>query len=102
MPKRPISIENGRLYLRYGIMNETTIELNKIESIILSSKDIEPTTETRRLSILGELESHNLVIRLKEENILYGLYGIKRKYKVLALYVDNKEEFQNQVNKYIQ
>jgi hypothetical protein len=102
MPKRPISIENGRLYLRYGIMNETTIELNKIESIILSSKDIEPTTETRRLSILGELESHNLVIRLKEENTLYGLYGIKRKYKVLALYVDNKAEFLDQVNKYIQ
>jgi hypothetical protein len=33
---------------------------------------------------------------------MYGLYGIKRKYKVLALYVDNKKEFQNQVNKYIQ
>jgi hypothetical protein len=101
MPKRPISIENGRLYLRYGIMNETTIEFNKIESIILSSKDIELTTETRRLSILGELESHNVVIRLKEENTLYGLYGIKRKYKVLALYVDNKVEFQDQLNKYI-
>jgi len=102
MPKRPISIENAKLYLRYGIMNETTIEFNNIESVELSSKDIVSTKGTRRLSILGELESHNLVIRLKEENILYGLYGIKRKYKVLALYVDNKEEFQNQVNKYIQ
>ena len=102
MPKRPISIENAKLYLRYGIMNETTIEFNNIESVELSSKDIVSTKGIRRLSILGELESHNLVIRLKEENILYGLYGIKRKYKVLALYVDNKEEFQNQVNKYIQ
>jgi hypothetical protein len=73
-----------------------------VVKIPLSSKDIEPTTETRRLSILGELESHNLVIRLKEENTLYGLYGIKRKYKVLALYVDNKAEFLDQVNKYIQ
>jgi hypothetical protein len=102
MPKRPISIENAKLYLRYGIMNETTIEFNNIESVELSSKDIVSTKGIRRLSILGELESHNLVIRLKEENILYGLYGIKREYKVLALYVDNKEEFQNQVNKYIQ
>jgi hypothetical protein len=102
MPKRPISIENGKLYLRYGIMNETTIEFNNIESVELSSKDIVSTKGTRRLSILGELESHNLVIRLKEDNTMYGLYGIKRKYKVLALYVDNKKEFQNQVNKYIQ
>jgi len=98
MFKRPISIENNKLYLRYGIMNEATIELKEIAAIEISSKDIELNKETQKLSFLGALESHNVIIRLKNENTLIGLYGIKKKFKVLALHVDNKVEFQNQIN----
>ena len=102
MFKRPISIENDKLFLRYGIMNETTIDLVNIDSIEISSKDIELNTETRKLSFLGELESHNVVIKLKKENTLIGLYGIKRTYKNLALHVDNKIEFKNRINNALQ
>ncbi|WP_296620127.1 hypothetical protein [Marivirga sp.] len=102
MLKRPISIENDRLYLRYGIMTETAIDLKDIETVEISSKDIELNQETRKLSFLGELENHNIIIRLKKENELIGLYGIKRKYRNLALYVDDKIEFTNQVNNALQ
>ena len=102
MFKRPISIENGKLFLRYGIMNEATIVLNNIDSIEVSSKDIELNKETRKLSFLGELESHNIIIRLKEENTLVGLYGIKRKFKNLVLYVDDKIKFENRINNALQ
>ncbi|SMG52444.1 hypothetical protein SAMN05661096_03924 [Marivirga sericea] len=102
MLKRPIAIENGKLLLRYGIMNETVIDLRNIESIEVSSKDLELNKETRKLSILGELESHNIVIRLKEENMLTGLYGIKRTYKNLTLCIDKKIEFTNKINKALQ
>lgn len=102
MLKRPISYENNKLFLRYGIMNETTIEIENIENIEISSKDIELNKETRKLSFLGQLEGHNIIIHLKEENELIGLYGIKRKYKKLALYVDNKVEFKNRVNNALQ
>jgi len=94
---RPISIENGKLFLRYGIMNETTIEITDIDSIEITSSDIELNNETRKLSFLGELESHNIIIRLKKENTLIGLYGIKRQYKNLALHIDNKTDFYNQI-----
>jgi len=100
--KRPILIENNKLFLRYGIMNETTIDIANIERVEISSKDIELNTETRKLSFLGELESHNLIIELHQENTLIGLYGIKRKYKVLALHVDNKIEFTNRINNALQ
>lgn len=102
MFKRPISIENNRLYLRYGIMTETAIDLKDIETVEISSKDIDLNKETRKLSFLGELESHNIIIRLKKENELIGLYGIKRKYKNLALYIDDKIEFTNRVNNALQ
>lgn len=102
MLKRPISIENNKLYLRYGIMTESIIDIENIESIELSSKDIETNKETRKLSFLGELESHNVIIRLKEEETLIGLYGISKKFKILALHVDNKIEFRDQINNALQ
>jgi len=102
MLKRPISISNGKLYLRYGIMNESTIDLKDIASIEISSKDIELNNETRKLSFLGALESHNIIIHLKRENTLIGLYGIKRNFKVLALHIDNKAKFETQINTALQ
>ena len=76
--------------------------LKEIDSIEISSKDVELNKETRKLSFLGELESHNVIIRLKNENTLIGLYGIKKKFKVLALYIDDKNEFKNQIDNALQ
>ena len=100
--KRPISIENYRIYLRYGIMAETTIDIKDIESVELSSKDLDDNKETRKMSFLGDLESHNIIIRLKTDNELTGLYGIKRKYRNLALHVDNKIEFKSLIDNTLQ
>ncbi|WP_235923567.1 hypothetical protein [Psychroflexus aurantiacus] len=102
MFKRPISLEKDQLHLRYGMMTETTIDLQDIDSLEISSKDLEPDKETRKLSLFGELESHNIIIRLKKENELTGLYGIKRKYRNLAFYVDDTLEFENQIHKALQ
>jgi len=97
MLNRPIYLENKKLYLRYGMMNETTIDLKNINHLEFISKDIETNKETRKLSILGDLESPNVLIKLKKENTLIGLYGINRKYKNIALYIDQKEAFKSRV-----
>ena len=97
MLKRPIIIENNRLHLRYGIMVESVIDLNTIDSVELFSKDIKLNKETRKLSFLGDLESHNVLIKLKQEHTLIGLYGIKRKFKNLVFCIDDKTSFINQI-----
>ncbi|WP_299243605.1 hypothetical protein [uncultured Aquimarina sp.] len=101
MFKRPFSIEKNTIHLRYGILSEATIDINNIKSIEISSKPIEFSETTRKLSPLGELESHNMIINLKKENTIIGLYGIKRKFKTLAFYIDEKEEFKAQLDKKI-
>jgi hypothetical protein len=53
MFKRRLSFENNKLFLYYGIMNETIIDLKNIDTIEISSKDIELHKETRKLSCLG-------------------------------------------------
>jgi hypothetical protein len=97
MLKRPIVIANDILYLRYGIMNETTVRIKDIDSIELYSKDLELNKTTRKLSFLGNLEGHNIIIKLKNEQTLIGLYGTKTSYKVLALHVDKKQDFKDRI-----
>ncbi len=99
MIKRPISIENNKLNLYYGIMGEVIIDINEISSIEISSKDIEFNKEIRNFSFL---DSHNIIIKLKKENTFSGVYGIKRKFNSLALYVDNAVEFKRQLENALQ
>ncbi len=95
--KRPITIENDKLYLRYGIMSETEIAISNIDTITISSREIDFDKTNIKLSPLGALESHNIVITLKNEEVLNGLYGIKKEYQTIALYVDDKERFTTEI-----
>ncbi len=97
MSKRPIIIEDGELYLRYGIMNEAVVDLKDIRSIEISTKDIELNSETKKLSFLGSLESHNLILHLNKEYTLTGLYGRKSKFTTLAFHVDDKHDFKQYI-----
>ena len=98
MTKRLIVIDNGCLYLRYGIMSEATIGLSDIESVEISHEELSIDEQTRRLSPLGELESHNVIIYLNKENTLERLYGMRKKFTTLALYVDNPAAFKRYVD----
>ncbi|MEW7278770.1 hypothetical protein ABW636_09250 [Aquimarina sp. 2201CG1-2-11] len=93
MMKRPIVVENGRLYLRYGILSETTINISAINTIQIIDKGVEFDDEIIRLSPLGELESYNLVLSLKEGNTLNGFYGVKKTFKKIVLFIDDKHRF---------
>lgn len=102
LPKRPFLIEKNGIYLRYGILSETYIFFKNIESIELFSKDIEKNDKIRNLSPFGKMEGHNIRIKLKEENVLYSLYGIKREYHTLLFFVDKKNEFTKQIKDILQ
>lgn len=93
LPKRPIRIEENALLLRYGIMSEATIPLNDIDAVVLSSKQQNFDHTTRKLSPLGDLESHNVLIHLKNQTTLEGLYGFKKTCTTVALHIDEKERF---------
>lgn len=99
LAQRPISIQHDKLTLKYGILNEVEIPFSAIDKIELSSKTLEKNEFTQTLSPLGELESHNVVIHLNEENELLGLYGIKKKFKVLGLHIDQAQEFKESIEK---
>ncbi|MEZ5013591.1 MAG: hypothetical protein R2794_04805 [Chitinophagales bacterium] len=102
LSKRPVSINTGSLTLKYGILNEVDIPFADIEKIELSRKSLEKDKLTRTLSPLGALESHNVVIHLKKENALIGLYGIKKKFNILGLHIDKPKEFMEKMENALQ
>lgn len=98
LSKRPISIENEQLELRYGILGEVSIPLANIDSVELSTKSIQQDKQIRKLSPLGDLESHNILIHLKNEGSLKGFYGMEKTFTTIALYVDDKQRFKECCN----
>ena len=95
--KRPISINESTLTLCYGIMNETSISLSDIESVVLTKKELEKDELTTTLSPLGEMESPNIIITLNRENTLTGLYGTQKRYKIIGVFVDQPNEFKGKL-----
>ncbi len=98
--KRPIKFEKEYVKLFYGIFCETKINFNKIIEI-KSIKNIIADKEIVQMSPLKSLEEPNVLIKLSEENWIEKLYGGKKAYKKLALYVDDNERFIENINQQI-
>jgi hypothetical protein len=102
LSQRPFLISSHTLTLRYGILSEVDIDLKHIESIELSKKPIKANKAFVKLSPFGELENHNIIIQLNTENTLTGLYGTKKKFRMLALYVDQPKVFKEDLEKVLE
>lgn len=102
LTQRPISINQESLTLKYGILNEVEIPFSEIDRIDLSRKSLAKDKLTKTLSPLGELESHNVIIHLKNENELVGLYGLKKKFNVLGLHIDEPKKFNERMENALQ
>ncbi|WP_228851775.1 hypothetical protein [Aegicerativicinus sediminis] len=97
LTKRPIIITENELWLRYGILNESQIPISDIDSVVLSKKELQKDKLTKTISPLGELEGHNVIINLKRENTLKGMYGLKKKFKTILLHIDEPTIFKEKM-----
>lgn len=102
LSKRPISINQDCLTLNYGILNEVEIPFSDIDKVELSRKSLVKDLLTKTLSPLGEIESHNVIIYVRKENELIGLYGMKKKFKVIGLHIDEPKEFIEKIENALQ
>jgi len=95
--KRPIEVTKDKLLLRYGIMHEAEIPLSEIREIQLSKKSFTKEDAIVRFALLGELESHNIIIETHTEQTFHGLFGIKKPFTKLALHVDKDAYFKKYI-----
>lgn len=97
--KRPTIIEKDKLHLKYGVLSETIIPLQDIEFVEYSTKSVGKEDDIQYLSLLKDLEPHNIILQTKKENSISGLYGMKRKYTRIVFYVDTPTVFLKQLDK---
>jgi hypothetical protein len=98
-PKRPIKITKNGIFLKYSILSETYLSFKNIEKIEIFTKEIDKKGAIKYFSPFGKLEGNNVKIEFKNEQLIEGLYGKKRKMKSIVLFIDEKIRFIEKINK---
>lgn len=93
LSKRPIRLTGETLFLPYGIMGEATIPREAILRVEQHRTSLSKYPEILKLSPLGEMDTHNVVLYFDTPQKVTGLYGQIKETKALAIYVDEAEEF---------
>jgi len=96
-----IDASNRLLKLKYGFVNYTTIPIDLISDIRFHRRSLPDDKKTIKLSPLDLLDSHNIVIDLKEEHTLHRIYGLKKQFTSIAIYVDEKDQFVEELKRLI-
>jgi len=91
---RSTTIVEGTLYLRYGILGDVKVAIENIEKVVCTNEVFEvENKEVKNLSLLRDLEGHNIAMYFKEPVILQQAYGFTKKADVLLLHIDDHRHF---------
>ena len=89
-------ITPNKLHIKYGLFGDALIDYDNIMRVENSASVIEDRT-AQKIGLLGELESHNIILYLKEKVTITKVYGITKKTKIIMLHLDNKQDFIHQM-----
>ena len=96
--RRPHKLYSDSLELKLGLFGTTKIPYQKIERIEFASKiSNAEKSNSCQLTALGDMESFNTIIYLKDQIGCEFIYGIKRKHKTLLICIDDKENFEKKL-----
>ncbi len=93
--------EKNILRLKYGFSSYGILPITNIKSILLSSRQMAEDPMNKTFSPLGFLDTHNVIVELKNPWTYYGFYGRETTCKKLALYIDDKQEFYDKISRLI-
>jgi len=98
MRYRPHVVTSDGIELKNGLFGTAIIPFSAINKVELSSKDlVDETLNIRHFSLLGKLESHNVVLYLKEPMQMELLYGITKNADVFTLSLDDTVGFKEEI-----
>lgn len=95
---RPIYFDKENLYIRSGILGEVNIPFYEIESLKILNENIKVNSYIKSLSPFNNVEKSNIILVVKNEQTLLGLYGINKKFYNLIFHIDEPEKFIREIN----
>ncbi len=95
LSKIPIEVDviDKVVTLKYGFFGEAVIPFENIKGIEVTEKDLPTDKSIVPFSPLGTLDTHNIVLYLKEKAVFKSFYGIQKIYISIAFFVDEKYQF---------
>lgn len=93
-----IDFKGELLKLRYGFVNSVDIPFENIDRIEKSSKTLQSEKQMVSLSAFDMIDSHNIILHLKEEQTLNKFYGMKKDFKAIGFYIDEHKDFLEQLD----
>lgn len=103
LAKRPVFIDVNKeqLILKFGILANATIPFEQIKKVELTTKELPEKTTIKYFSPLGRAGGHNLILHFQKEIKFNSFYGITKKADSLAIFIDQKNEFKQNLTEHI-
>lgn len=98
--KRPIEILADAVVVRCGLFSNAVIPFDDIESVEPTSIVAYNDPGIYHAALFKSFEDLNLLMTLKRENTATGPYWIKKSFRRIAFFVDQKDEFVDLVSKH--
>ncbi|MEM6633796.1 MAG: hypothetical protein AAF694_29250, partial [Bacteroidota bacterium] len=89
--------ETRSLILRYGFGCQTAISFDKIQAIHKGRKAPSQDKQHVSLSLFELVDASNVTIQLAQEHTLHKVYGMKKKYTSISLFVDEIDLFMDKI-----
>lgn len=102
LSKRPIYIDeiHQKVVLRFGFFGFAEIPFLEINRLELHNKDLPEDKSIIAFSPLGTLGGHNIILHLNNQIQIEGFYGIKKQADKLAIFIDDKKNFIDLIEKH--
>ena len=88
---------NNYLKINNGLFVSEIINYNEIDTILPFNDKIFENNKVLKIGLIGKLEPHNVIIKLKNEKVFTIFYGLEKRSNLIAFYVDDKLEFEQQL-----
>ncbi|MGB3182108.1 MAG: hypothetical protein WBB45_12010 [Cyclobacteriaceae bacterium] len=89
----------SHIHLRYGLFGDVSIPVADVSRVEVSGKDISGIEGSAKLSLLGDLEGHNVILHLESPASLTGPYGISKVFTCLGVFIDDSSGFATAVRR---
>lgn len=95
----PIRIENDILLLQYGFVNKSIVNIRAISKVEKTSRSNDESI--MKLSAFKGVERHNIILHFYDTQQITKVFGIKKDYSSIGIFVDDQEAFCACLNKAI-
>jgi hypothetical protein len=94
---RPIEVTENKIIFRYGLAGDAEIEIDNVAEIQGFTAVPAADRGIVKVGLLGDLESHNIKLTLKQTQSMKRFYNLNLDFSELVFFVDESDKFLDEI-----